>query len=627
MQCPYATVPAMWRYMGISVVLILTATVYWPILQSEYVAYDDELLIVDNVKARGVTFTNVKEAFRTFDPELYIPLTLLSYQLEYSMVGDWDPAVSHGMNLAIHLANTFLVFVLMSIVLRRFHQKNPTPYTLLPTPFLVALLWAIHPLNVEAVAWAAARKDLLSGFFFLFSVCGYLQWRARVTLRCEPSEPRRALLCHGSWLGCGLAPHHDQWYWSSIIAFLLGLLSKVSIAPLPLVLLLLEWFLPQHPLPAGEGRVRGLRSLLPFFTLSLIFIIIALIGKETQVRSLGVTILAPFVAIPFYLQKLFIPTGLSILYPFTEELTIMHLTVLVGLFIVSVLTLFAVWSLRWTRGIASALGIFFLLLAPSFLNVARRGDAGIVDLVVASDRYMYLPSLVLILFLVVSILSYAPHPNPLPMGEGIIYPLSPRGRAGVRGIFLLLGFVGLLGFFGFLSSRQLRVWHDSEALFRNVLTQHQASHIAANNLAGFLARRGEIAQAMDLYQQSIAIRENPRALFNLGRLLIREKRFPEALPLFQKYVAMKPRDAFGRMQLGGLYLLQDDPASARPHLEVAVTRDLHLTEAHYLLGVALERLGNRARARREFEETLRLNPNHTHAKGKLGRSPLPMGEG
>ena len=77
---------------------------------------------------------------------------------------------------------------------------------------------------------------------------------------------------------------------------------------------------------------------------------------------------------------------------------------------------------------------------------------------------------------------------------------------------------------------------------------------------------------------------------------------------------MNPRDAFGQMQLGGLYLLQEDPVSARPHLERAVAHDPHLAEAHYLLGVALEELGDRTRARQEFQETLRLNPNHPHAR-------------
>ena len=310
--------------------------VYFPVLRSDYVAYDDELLLVDNVKAQGVTWENVKQAFTTYDPELYIPLTILSYQVEYSIIGWWNSAVSHGVSLAIHLMNVLLVYWLMRLLL----QNSPF------AAFAVALLWAIHPLNVEAVAWAAARKDLLSGFFFLCTLILYLR-SLRLT---------------------------------SYVSFLLGLLAKVSIAPLPLVLFLLEWFI--HPLLfKGEGRVRVLRRISPYFLLSLLFVVIALLGKKAQVHTLGTTLLAPFIAIPFYLQKLFIPTGLSILYPFTEDLSLAHPSVLLGILVVGGIAGLVWWSLRWTRSIACALGIFLLLLAPSFLNVARRGDGGIIDLV------------------------------------------------------------------------------------------------------------------------------------------------------------------------------------------------------------------------------------------------------
>lgn len=550
--------------------VLFTGGIYFPVLRADYVALDDELLIVDNAKARGVTWGNVKQAFTTYDPELYIPLTLLTEQIEYSIVGAWNPAVSHGISLVLHALNAALVWWLMMLLLRSFQQ--PATYAIAAT---IALLWAVHPLNVEAVAWASARKDLLSGFFFLLSLCLYLQWRERVTL--------------------------------SLVAFLLGLLSKVSILPLPLILLLLDKFQIPNAKCQTKSNFPFLR-LLPFFLLSLIFGIIAVIGKKAQVHALGATILAPFLAIPFYLQKLFIPLGLSVLYPFTEDITVGHPSMLFGMSVVVAITVSVWWGRRWSRISPLVWTMFLLLLAPSFLSVAKSSDSGVVDLYIASDRYMYLASIVPIALIVGALCWVCKARN----------PLSHRERVRVRGCILgLLGFVGCLGFFSFLSSRQVRVWHDSEALFRNVLTQHQASYIAANNLAGFLAKKGEITEAKELYRQSLAIRENPRALFNLGRLLIRERRFPEALPLFQKYVAMKPRDAFGRMQLGGLHLMEGRAVEARPHLAQAVARDPNLTEAHYLLGVALERLGDRAGAQEEYRKTLRLNPDHSYAKAKV----------
>ncbi|MBI2117837.1 hypothetical protein HYT95_02960, partial [Candidatus Peregrinibacteria bacterium] len=205
----------MWRYLGISIILILTAMVYWPVLKSEYVAYDDELLMVDNVKARGVTWENVKAAFTTYDPELYIPLTLLTEQIEYSIVGTWNPAVSHGISLGLHIMNAVLVFFLMTLLLRndrwsgkkdgrgKMEERGTSQRATVWMALGTALIWAIHPLNVEAVAWASARKDLLSGFFFLLSLCTYLRWRERVTPSGDEGRHNFSLV---SWF---VSAHHD----------------------------------------------------------------------------------------------------------------------------------------------------------------------------------------------------------------------------------------------------------------------------------------------------------------------------------------------------------------------------------------------------------------------------------
>src|SRR3989344_3646014 len=197
-------------------IALLIGTVYGrAVLQNDFVTWDDGLLITENPIIQDISWENVKAAFTTYDPELYIPLTFLTYQMDYAVWG-MRPFGFHLTNLILHTGNAILVFWLMTLLLKNFQRTSNNQITnniITRTPgnvwiaLAVALLWSLHPLNTEAVAWASARKDLLSGFFFLLSVCGYLQWRARVTLRCEPSEPRRALLCHGSWrAGVGPPP-------------------------------------------------------------------------------------------------------------------------------------------------------------------------------------------------------------------------------------------------------------------------------------------------------------------------------------------------------------------------------------------------------------------------------------
>src|SRR3989338_2522386 len=124
--------------------LLLPLFLYLPSLNSEFVALDDELLILDNPTAHGLTWENIQHAFTSYDHELYIPLTLLTYQIEYSLFGQ-NPIFYHITNLLLHLANTLLLFVL----LRKFANES--------TAFLAALLFGIHPINTEAVMWASAR--------------------------------------------------------------------------------------------------------------------------------------------------------------------------------------------------------------------------------------------------------------------------------------------------------------------------------------------------------------------------------------------------------------------------------------------------------------------------------------
>ena len=197
------------RLLPIGLIIVLTLLVYGKSLGNAFVRWDDSMLIYENPIVREISWKSLKAAFTTYDPELYIPLTFLSYQIDYA-IGGMHPFGFHLTNLVLHTLNAVLVFFLLQLLL----SGNNPPLPLKGegrvrvagrgTAFLVALLWAIHPLNTEAVVWASARKDVLSTFFFLGSLCTYLKWRdGCVTLRCEQSEPRRATQCHGSWLAGG----------------------------------------------------------------------------------------------------------------------------------------------------------------------------------------------------------------------------------------------------------------------------------------------------------------------------------------------------------------------------------------------------------------------------------------
>ncbi|NOS68019.1 MAG: phospholipid carrier-dependent glycosyltransferase, partial [Candidatus Peribacteraceae bacterium] len=234
------------RALFIAGIVVLLAIIYGRSLFNDFVFWDDPDLILDNPFIRGLTPQNVVHAFSTYDPDLYVPLTTVSYQVNY-VLGGLQPFIYHLTNLLLHAGSSILVGW---IALRLSGKKS--------IALVTALLFAVHPVNVETVAWVSARKDVLSGFFFLLSLGSFLRWRT--------DDDRR-------------------WYVLALASFLFGLLSKVSILGLPFLLLLSDWH------ASRKFTKNSLLSSLPFFLLSIVFGYVAVFGKLWGTSSLWVKFL------------------------------------------------------------------------------------------------------------------------------------------------------------------------------------------------------------------------------------------------------------------------------------------------------------------------------------------------
>ncbi|OGJ57601.1 hypothetical protein A2635_01890 [Candidatus Peribacteria bacterium RIFCSPHIGHO2_01_FULL_51_9] len=508
------------------------------VLTNDFVAIDDELLILDNPKVHGLTVGNLAAIFTSYDPELYIPLTLFSHQIEYTFFGA-NPVVYHGVNLILHIGSTLLLFM----IFRRLFTER--------IAFLCALIFAIHPLNTEAVAWASARKDVLSAFFFLCSVHWYLQWR---------DDGRR--------------------FWMSVIAFAFGLLSKVSILFLPLILILLDWV---------RGEEVRWREKMPYIFLSILFFLIALFGKPVQMGSFVTPVLLSFASIPFYLWKFVAPLGLSVFYPFTEEVSLTNPQILSGLLFMLFSGGVVAWSLRRTRTVAFGITFFLLMLAPSLLNVLKGGENGVLDIYFASDRYIYL-AMIGLLYLV---------------------GICAQQRRIVGNILMVIAIL-----FGIGTYRQSHVWASSELLFQNVIDHQENSHVAYNNLAGIMAKNDDMEKAVELYQKSLNVKKNSRALFNLAQIAASVGNSDYAIKFYEQMLEIQPRHAQAQAQVGSFYLEKGDIERAYEHLLRARALDPNLPSVHYNLGLIFEYLGQQNEARAAFEEVLRLDPMDEQAKKK-----------
>ncbi|MFA6039431.1 MAG: tetratricopeptide repeat protein [Candidatus Peribacteraceae bacterium] len=531
----------------------LAALFFLPVLWNDFVDLDDFLLIVNNPAVQELSHRSMRRIFTSYDPELYIPFTLLSYQIEHALFG-FTPAVFHLTSLVLHALNTALVFAAAYLLSAR--RKWAA--------FACALLFALHPLQVEAVAWASARKDVLSAFFFLLSLTLYL-WS-------EGSGKKNVR-------------------WASIATFAGGLLSKASVLPLPVILFAYLW--KERKLSRASAQ-----RLIPYVALSALFFLIALGGKTRNISSLPAwqQLLLFFKGIAFSLQKAFLPWPLVPLYQQPAAMEPLAPDYLVPLLLVPALAL-ALFFLRKNRSLVFGAAFFFLLFLPSAATFMRNGMVFYF-----SDRYTYLALI------------------------GIFFPAglaADRLYAGLRGnarkVALGAG-VAAIAALGFLTLRQQRVWESSETLYLHTVRIHPGS-MAYANLSILLYNEGKKEEAKAILAKAIAFApEDPRFLPSMALVAEEEGNVPEALEILRHAAELLDRRPIYSMQdlrpyyqYGELLQREGRVTESIAVFEHAVTRAPELAEPHYNLGLQYQLASQPAKAEPEFARAAELYRYHLSA--------------
>lgn len=479
----------------------ITVAVYAASLANGFVGWDDGLLITDNPIVRGITPANVRAAFTQYDPELYLPLTYVSYQLNY-LLGGLQPFGYHLVNLLLHVVNACL----FALIARQLTQR---PWA----SFVAALIFALHPLHVEAVAWASARKDVLSAAFVLGSLFLWLRWRAT-------GAPWR--------------------YCLSLTLFVCALLSKVTVLVLPAVLLGVH-------LARAEVSLRRIALLAPYASLSAVFAVIALFGKVAPSGFLFEKLLMACKGTMFALRALVWPMGLSVFYPYTDPLSLRTPELLFSCVAVIIITVTCVAWWRRSRLPLIAWGLFLLLLLPSFGN-AVKGRNELLDIYFFSDRYAYLASML-----------------PL-LGIGVAMDaLRRRSRLAAIGTV-----VGVLAVLGALTVRQSFVWQSSETLFRHAIHHYPNAYIAHGNLGTEYVRQGKVDEGLRAYAAAIAIRPDGVTYYNIGLILEARGNIEGAILAYRSAVRARPLEADAWYRLGGLLLEGGQVDEGQAAMEEAV---------------------------------------------------------
>ena len=566
--------------------------VYGQSLENSFVRFDDGALIFENPMTRGITMENVAEAFTSYDPELYIPLTFLSYQIDYEL-GGIDPFVYHLHRLLLHSLNAILI-AWIAFLLSSSGRVG----------MIAGIFWAIHPLNTEAVAWASALKDVQSTTFFLGSLIAYLYYRST---------------------GNGIT------YWLSIMLFALGLLSKVMVVTLPVVLLLLDW---------RNGRAWSARVVLekwPYFGLAALFGVIAVVGKTEIIASMTVveTALMAAKSTVFYLQKLVLPANLSVLYPYDEYVTIASPDFFLPIIGVLLIAGAAVYARTFTRDIPFAVAFYLITLIPTFSNFSKAGAV-----FVASDRYAYIPSIGFFFLFAVFVERLLSLPG---------RRSHMRSRAYAIGSALTVALLLL----SWLAHAQSTLWHDTESLFANVLRQYPTSFIARNNLGNMYLRQQRWDDAIREFEQGLRYKQNVTLYNNLARaygkkrlvgkaeeyfnesLVLEPKnhetygefakmygengRIDEALATYEKAIDMHPGYAVAYLNRGSLLVNIDRIDEGVADLEKVIELDPDIPQAYYNLGIARMFHGDITGAIALYETAVTLKPEFYEAHFNLGK--------
>jgi protein O-mannosyl-transferase len=493
----------------------------------------------------------------------YYPLLYTSYWVQQRLWGD-SPTGYHLINLLLHIGCVVLVLKIL-----RFLR--------IPGAELAAIIFALHPVNVETVAWIAERKNALSGIFALGATLSYLKF--------DDTRSRRN-------------------YALAIGLFLFGLLSKTAIVTLPLAWLVILWW--------QRGAISWRRDVvpsIPFVCLSVASGLVTRwfenvgIGYKSKILDFSLLdrCLIAGRAFWFQLGKLFWPSNLTFVYPrwdINAEVWWQYL------FPVGVLALLVIlWSLRrWSRAPLAGVLVYILLLLPSlgFLNIYFFLYSFV------ADHWQYLACLGII----------------VPCASGIT---SLAGRKESWQDWLEPAITLVLGGVLFvLTWQQSRMYTDIETLYRTTIARNPDCWMAQVNLGNILYKANRIPEAMDLFKQALKIKP-AIGYYSVGNALALKGRTSEAIDQYKQALQIDPDYAEVHQNLASALLLTGRTREAIEHYEQALRIDPAFAEAHNNLGHALVQTGRAPEAIDHYREALRIMPNSVDAHNNLGAALAQMG--
>lgn len=563
----------------LGIVLLAPLLAYIGTLRYQFV-FDDPDQIVNNAAVHSWSsiphfFTSDVWPHASSDEvgNFYRPVFLL-WLLVNHKIGGLNPVWWHSVSIAAHLLATFLVYLLAFRMTRDELLAGGS-----------ALLFGLHPVHIEAVAWVSGVTEPLLAIFFLSAFLCYLKSRKRID-----------------------AQNQRQVWWlnGSLAFYVLAMLEKETAVVLPVIIFFYSCIFGDDERPEDANRsekvqqrlLKALTVALPYAALTILYLIVRFValkglGHAITPLSWKTMILTwPFISW-FYVRSLVWPIGLSGFYdtPYVTSVSLQQF-ILPLLAILLIGIALYLWSRRSRLTAFFALWMVLPLLPLLNISVFKEGE-------IAHDRYLYLPSIGFCVLVALAV-------RHVRFAQAQVF-----GQPAIQLILLL----SLGVFFGVATSSQTAIWASDLSLATRGVEIAPNNTMAANNLGKELALRGDYDQAIGLFLK--VVNRRPRywlANFNLGYVYYRVGDLPSAELYLRKAIEIYPGDAAEQRFLGYTLLEMGRPDEAEAALRQAIAIRDSAPNQHYALGTILKERGDVDGALSEFKLELTFNPNHAQAR-------------
>jgi protein O-mannosyl-transferase len=558
-----------------AVLVFLVLIAFEPVRHNAFVEFDDNQYLVENTNVQsGFTARSVAWAFTSGYASNWHPLTWLSHMLDVELFKG-NPFGHHLHNLFLHAVSVVLLFLVLKSMTR----------AIWPSAF-AAVLFGIHPLRVESVAWAAERKDLLCAVFWMLTIAAYLHYVKGRSLG-------RYLLVMG--------------------ALVLGLMAKPMIVSLPLVLLVLD-FWPLRRVSGGRCQVSGedggadrpshfgprtsllnlvLEKVPLFILVAASCVVTYLVQRQGKSVTLDLPVairvsnaLSSYVA---YLGKLFWPSNLAVLYPYPVKWPLWK-PIMAASFLVLTSAL-----LRRKGSQQPYLAAGWLWYLISLLPVIGIVQVGAQSM---ADRYTYLPSIGIFIMIAWGLAALS---------------VNWRYRKETLAISSALVVITLMS----LTRTQVSCWKDSLALFGHAVAVTENNYTMHHSLGWALARANRLDEAAFHLNRSLQLRPDAETHLDMADVLIKRRHFEEALTHLHVVLNAEPTNVIAHYDLGILLQAQGEPDKAINAYEQAVRLDRNHSGAFNNLGILKTEKGQLAEAAECFHQSIRIAPDKAPAHRNL----------